>query len=245
MAMPDADTTPAPAPSQPSAAPATSRRITANGKDVVLNSDSEDDSLPDLDFGLPPPKPKTPNTTTITTRSKRTTDCHDDDGLRMPPKKAKDNKRKFDTLVQAAQKKLETEREIQEHKAVLDEPIQAPAATRIPINEETLGQAVQDDDGDDPDKAHRLFQAMQRANAAQMESTFYFFDDHADTTHVQTKFPIHALGQHRWASLFQVPSTRDQAFLAGVARQIFRITQHLPRDVASWMMDQSEHKLTG
>ncbi|USP81094.1 hypothetical protein yc1106_08368 [Curvularia clavata] len=241
-ATPDRDTTlvpiPAPAPPQTSALPGTSKRITSNGKDVVLNSDSESDSLPDLDFGIPAPRPSTPKkttTTTITTRSKRTSE-NDEDGLRMPTKKVKDDKRKFNNLVQTVQKNLETERRIQEHKAVLDEPIQEPATKRITINEETLGQAVQDD-GDDPEKAHRLFQAMQRTNVAQMESVFYFFGDAADTISVQTKFPMAALPQHRWASILQIPSTRDQAFMTGVAQQIFRV-QELPKELASWMIDQ-------
>lgn len=156
----------------------------------------------------------------------------------MPTKRVKDDKRKFNNLVQTVQKNLETERRIQEHKAVLDEPIQEPATKRITINEETLGQAVQDDNYD-PEKAHRLFQAMQRTNAAQMDNVFYFFDD-TDTISVRTKFPMAALPQHRWASILQIPSTRDQAFMTGVAQQIF-LVQDLPREFASWMINQSEH----
>ena len=94
-ATPGADTLPAPAPSQTSAVPGTSRRIVSNGKDVVLNSDSDNDSLPDLDFGLPAPKPTTPKTTTITTRSKRASE-NAEDGLRLPTKKVKDDNATID-----------------------------------------------------------------------------------------------------------------------------------------------------
>ncbi|KAH7562019.1 hypothetical protein BM1_03123 [Bipolaris maydis] len=226
---------PAP-PSQRAPVPhTTTRRVTDNGTEVVLNSDSDDDSLPDLDFGITAPKPSPPKTATITTRYKRTSD-NDNDGLRIPTKKARDDKRKFDALVQTAQKNLETERKIQEHKAVLNKAVQEPVTTRITINEETLGQAVQDDD-DDPHKAHRLLQAMQRTNATQMESVFYFFEHDVDTVPVQKKFPVNLLPQRRWASTFQRPDTRDQAFMAGLAQHIFRV-QNLPKELASWMIDQ-------
>lgn len=209
----------------------------------MLNSDSDDDSLPDLDFGIPTPKAKpaptttaTTTTTTITTRSKRMVD-HDDDGLRKPTKKPKDDKRKFHSLVQTAQKNLETERRIQEHKAALEEAEEVPVTKRTNVDEEVLGQVVQD--GDDPEKARRLFQAMQRTNATQMEPTFHFFEETTDTIPVRNKFPINCLPRHRWSSNFQEPNTRDQAFMTGFAQQIFRMRE-LPKELASWMIDQCE-----
>ncbi|KNG50283.1 hypothetical protein DDE82_002361 [Stemphylium lycopersici] len=221
--------------------PGTSKRTTSNGEEVVLNSDSDDDSLPDLDFGIPTPKAKpaptttaTTTTTTITTRSKRMVD-HDDDGLRKPTKKPKDDKRKFHSLVQTAQKNLETERRIQEHKAALEEAEEVPVTKRTNVDEEVLGQVVQD--GDDPEKARRLFQAMQRTNATQMEPTFHFFEETTDTIPVRNKFPINCLPRHRWSSNFQEPNTRDQAFMTGFAQQIFRMRE-LPKELASWMIDQ-------
>jgi hypothetical protein len=226
-------------PSQTSAHSGASRRVTSNGQQVVLNSDSDSDSLPDLDFGVPTPKPKMPTTTiaTYTTRSKRIFDDEDDDGLRKPVKKPGAEKRTFDALVKTAQKNLETERIIQEHKAALEKSSEEPATTKITMNEETLGQVV--DDEDDPNKAHRLFQAMQRTNATQMESTFHFFKDTSDSISVRTKFPIGSLPEHRWTSNFEDSHARDQAFLTGFAQQVFRI-QQLPGELASWMIDQGE-----
>ena len=246
IVTPDATNPPVPAsqsgPVHTPANPAPSRRIIFNRKDVVPNSDSDDDddSLPDLDFNLPPHKSKPLATPTahIATRSKRTSD-NDEDGLRKPTKKLKDDKRKFNSLVRTTQKKLETEREIQERKAVLDEAEQEPATAKVAINEETLGQVLQDDD-DGPEKAHRLLQAMQRTNATQMESVFYFFKDTADAVSTHSKFPITAFPQQRWVSAFQNANTRHLAFMTGFAQQIFR-THHLPEELASWMIDQSEH----
>jgi hypothetical protein len=163
---------------------------------VVLNSDSDTDSLPDLDFGEPTPKFKP--SVTITTRSKRASE-DEEDGLRKPVKKPRSDQRTFDALVKSAQKNLETERKIKEHKAALDQSLEAPATANVALNEETLGQVVQDDE-DDPEKAHRLFQAMQRTNATQMESTFHFFQDTSDSIPVRTRFPINSLPNHRWAS---------------------------------------------
>ncbi|KAI4680189.1 uncharacterized protein J4E88_006081 [Alternaria novae-zelandiae] len=185
-------------PSQTSANSGASKRTTSNGQQVVL--DSDDDSLPDLDFGLPTPKVKTIVTTT-TTRSKRMSEDQEN-GLQKPAKKAKDNKNKFDVLVKTAHKNLETERQIKEHSALLDQSLEEHADTTLALNEELLGQAVDDDD--DPEKAHRLLQAMQRTNATQMESVYHFFQDHSDSIQAQPKFPLSSLPKHGWASIFKV-----------------------------------------
>ncbi|CAN9426514.1 unnamed protein product [Alternaria alternata] len=192
-------------PSQTSANSGTSRRIESNGQQMVLNSDSDDDSLPDLDFGIPVTKVKA-LTTMTTTRSKRTSEDQVD-GLRKPVKKAKGDRINFSALVQTAQKNRETERQILEHKTALETPLEIPVNASITINEETLGQVVDDDD--DPEKAHRLFQAMQRTNATQLESTFHFFKDNSDSNSIPMRaaFPIRSLPNHRWVSNFEVHPT--------------------------------------
>jgi hypothetical protein len=167
---------------------------------MVLNSDSDDDSLPDLDFGLPAIKAKTTTTTTTTTRLKRTSEGQTD-GLRKPTKRPKEDSIDFNALVRAAQKNREIERQIQEHKAALEKSYEEPVNATVAINQETLGHVVDDDN--DPEKAHRLFQAMQRTNATQMESTFYFFQDNSDSIQVRPKFPASSLPNHRWVSNFQ------------------------------------------
>ncbi|KAI4712516.1 hypothetical protein J4E89_002783 [Alternaria sp. Ai002NY15] len=217
-------------PSQTSANSGASKRTTSNGQQVVL--DSDDDSLPDLDFGLPTPKVKTTVTTT-TTRSKRMSEDQEN-GLQKPAKKVKDNKNKFDVLVKAAHKNFETERQIKEHSALLDQSLEEHADTTLALNEELLGQAVDDDD--DPEKAHRLLQAMQRTNATQMESVYHFFQDHSDSIQAQPKFPLSSLPKHGWASIFKDSHARDQAFMTGFAQQIFRM-QQLPEELASWMIE--------
>ncbi|KAI4933737.1 uncharacterized protein J4E92_003405 [Alternaria infectoria] len=217
-------------PSQTSANSGASKRTTSNGQQVVL--DSDDDSLPDLDFGLPTPKVKTIVTTT-TKRSKRMSEVQEN-GLQKPAKKAKDNKSKFDVLVKAAHKNLETERQIKEHSALLDQSLEEHADTTLALNEELLGQAVDDDD--DPEKAHRLLQAMQRTNATQMESVYHFFQDDSDSIQAQPKFPLSSLPKHGWVSIFKDSHARDQAFMTGFAQQIFRM-QQLPEELASWMIE--------
>ncbi|OAG25434.1 hypothetical protein CC77DRAFT_322054 [Alternaria alternata] len=222
-------------PSQTSANSGTSRRIESNGQQMVLNSDSDDDSLPDLDFGIPVTKVKA-LTTMTTTHSKRISEDQVD-GLRKPVKKAKGDRINFSALVQTAQKNRETERQILEHKTALETPLEIPVNASITINEETLGQVVDDDD--DPEKAHRLFQAMQRTNATQLESTFHFFKDNSDSNSIPMRaaFPIRSLPNHRWVSNFEDSYARDQAFMTGFAQQIFHL-QKLPPELASWMIDQ-------
>ncbi|KAF1851842.1 uncharacterized protein K460DRAFT_401845 [Cucurbitaria berberidis CBS 394.84] len=222
-----------PQPSQNSVNSGASRRIVSNGEQIVLNSDSDSDSLPDLDWGDSKPSFKV---STTTTRSKRTADEVDGD-LRRPPKKEKSKEQSFSLLLESAHKNIETEQRIKEHKAVLEEDLEDTPKANLAINEDILGQAVQDDD-DDPEKAHRLFLAMQRTNATQLQSVYYFFEDTSDSTPVQHhKFPYDSLPKQRWASSFQDSTTLDQAFLTGFAHQVFRL-QELPEEIASWMLDQ-------
>ncbi|KAF1939149.1 hypothetical protein EJ02DRAFT_265217 [Clathrospora elynae] len=223
-------------PSQTSANSGPSRRVVSNGEQVVLNSDSDTDSLPDLDFGEATIKPKRSTTATTTTCLKRTPE-EEHYGIRQPIKKRRTN---FDALVATAQKNMEAERRIREQKAELDKPLdkslEEATTVNITINEETLGQFLQDHD-DDPEKARRLFQAMQRTNATQMETTFHIFQDTSDSMPVPTNFPINSLPKHRWVANFEDSTSRDQAFLTGFAHQIFRLKE-LPGELASWMIEQ-------
>ncbi|KAJ4369077.1 hypothetical protein N0V83_006160 [Neocucurbitaria cava] len=215
------DTAP-PQPSQNSANSGASKRVVSNGEHVVLNSDSDSDSLPDLDWGEPKSSIKVPISTAPIKRASE--DCEGD--LRRPAKREKGGKRSFNRLVETAQRNMETERRIVERKADLDKSLEEPARAEATINEDVLGQVVPDDD-DDPDKAHRLFLAMQRTNATQSESVFHFFDDSLHSENTQPKFPSNCLPKHRWASNFEDSATRDHAFLTGFAYQAHN--EHLPK----------------
>jgi hypothetical protein len=185
--------------SQTSANSGVSKRVvSSNGEQVVLNSDSDNDSLPELDWGEPVPawKPATP-----ATRPKRTFQDEGDEGddeLRKPQKKTKS--KESDLLAQTVQEHAETERLIREHKAALESELEDSAPAFV-FNEDALGQVVQDEH--DPDKAHRLYLAMQRTNATQTEYVFHFSQDMSDSSVVQSRFPSHSLPKHRWTSNFQ------------------------------------------
>jgi hypothetical protein len=186
-----------PTTSQTSVNSGVSKRVVSNGEHVVRNSDSDSDSLPELDFGGLAPSFKT---VTPVTRSKRATQ-YDDDGLRKPEKKVRSKKSQFDQVVASAQKTRELERTIAEHKADLEnEPREAPGKDFV-FDEDTLGQAVQDDD--DPDKAHRLFLAMQRTNATHVESVFHFFNDTRTSQANLLSFPVKCLPEQRWTVGFR------------------------------------------
>ncbi|KAF2027504.1 hypothetical protein EK21DRAFT_102465 [Setomelanomma holmii] len=204
-----------PTTSQTSANSGASKRVVSNGEQVVLNSDSDDDSLPDLDWGQPT---TSLNTATPTTRSKRTTQHDDDDGLHKPERKRGSKKRPFDQVLDTVQKNKEIEQRIVEHKADFERVEKHVPVTYFALNEAALGKAIED--GHDPDKAHRLLLAMQRTNATQVESVYHLFRDTSDSIAIRS----HA-------------SIRDQAFMSGFAHQVFRL-QELPQELASWMIDQ-------
>lgn len=190
-ASPDAQP---PTASQTSANSGASKRIVSNGEHVVLNSDSDSDSLLDIDWGVPTTFVKT--VVGPTTRPKRTTQ-HDEDGLRKPEKKPR--KKTFDHVFETARKNRDLEQVISAHKANLDK--KEEEGSDFVSNENALGQAVQDDN--DPDRAHKLHLAIQRTNATQEEKVYHFFHDISDSGAVQTRFPTHVLPEHRWTSSFR------------------------------------------
>lgn len=195
-ASPDAQPPPA---SQTSANSGASKRVVSNGEQIVLNSDSDSDSLPDIDWGVPTTSSRT---VVPTTRSRRTIE-YDNDGLRKPETKPRSKKRTFDHVFETAQKHKELERVITAHKAHLNKN-EEDAAVFV-FNEDALGQAVHDDD--DPEQAHRLFLAMQRTNAMQEEKVFHFFRDISDSIAVQSRFPADSLPEHRWTYNFRGADT--------------------------------------
>ena len=199
--IPPASTTNAenqpPPTSQTSANSGVSKRVVSStGEQVVLNSDSDNDSLPELDWGEPVPawRPATP-----ASRPKRTFQDVGEDELQKPQKKLKG--KESDLLARVVQEHAETERLILEHKAGLETELDDSAKSAFVFNEEALGQVVHDED--DPDKAHRLYLAMQRTNATQTEHVFHFFQDMSDSIAVQPRFPLQSLPEHRWASSFR------------------------------------------
>lgn len=180
-----------PTTSQASANSGASKRTVSRGEQVVLNSDSDSDSLPDLDWGEPLSSIKTSKPIT---RSKRAADS-DEDGLRKPEKKGRN--KKLSLLVETAQKNIQLEQKILEHKADLEKPLEEPAPAEFTLNEDILGQAVQDDD--DSDRAHRLFLAMQRTKATQKDNVFSLFTNIDNCISLHPKFPSDSLPTCKWA----------------------------------------------
>ncbi|KAJ4297620.1 hypothetical protein N0V90_005513 [Kalmusia sp. IMI 367209] len=214
----------------------TSKRVLSNGKEVVLNSDSDSDSLADLDalWDDPPVKPKAV-TAVATPRTRGAS--KDDDLLRQPPKRRKDDD-VFKLFVQTAQKNAEMEKRIAQAQADLDKPLHEDHPERsVQINEDLVANTVHDDD--DPDKAKKLYAAMQRTNALHVNCVFHFFNEGSDSpTTTNPPFPMNSLPQHGWTSNFEEPASRDQAFLSGFAQRVFQFRE-LPEELASWIIDQT------
>ena len=180
-----------------------SKRIVSNGQQIVLDSDSEDDSLPDLDWGGL--NPETANTTQpVVDRFQPSTFPENAaDDLRRPSKKGRTGKKLSSLVVDTALKHAEVERRIQQHKADLERLSEEPTFNQDDISEARLEQAIQDDE--DPEKAHRLYLAMQRTNATQTVRVYRFFElaSDSDSISVQPRFPMQSLPQTQWAASFR------------------------------------------
>jgi hypothetical protein len=172
----------------------TSKRVVQDGEPVVLDSGSDTDSIPELNW--PPPQklklnPKEPA---------------NDNGLRKPAEKKRKkthDKAAFRRFVQDAQRDAEAERHIAQVKADLDKPVAGEMpAPNLDIDEELLASVVRD--GDDPDKAKRLFLAMQRTNALHTNCVFYLFPKRPPDIKLKVSlFPMNSLPSHPWTSVFR------------------------------------------
>lgn len=191
--------------SQTSANSGASKRVLSHGKQVVLNSDSDSDSMEELDFGVPAPKPSIPTYTGRPTRSRLAVE---EPELRRPPKSARSvGKRSSNKLMETAQKNIETEREIQEStkalersRADLKKMHEQPTLATTNIDKDTLKHALQD--GNDSDGADRLYKAVQRTNEAQAQTVYHFFDQTPDLSLV-SPFPHRSLPDHGWTVCFE------------------------------------------
>lgn len=181
----------------------------------MLNSDSDSDSMGELDFGLPASQPKIP---THTGRSTRRTGFEEPE-LRRPPKSNRKNgKRPFSQLLETAQKSLDTERQIQEHKAALEKAEEQVAPVASALDKNALKQAIRDDT--DPDQADRLLKAMQRTNEVQAQTTYHFFEDtHGGSSLLP--FPQRSLPDHSWTACFEGTCDFTTIYIANVDQTHF------------------------
>jgi len=235
-----------------------SKRVVSNGEPVVLDSDSDGEEFIDLD-ALWEDSPKKSKIETQAPAS-RSDKKPQDGGLRRPPKKPRENKA-FALFVQTARQSDELEQHIAQVKADLDKPLpEHLSSTELDVSEEMLANAV--NHHDDPNKAKKLYLAMQRTNALHTDPVFHFFDQDAPLTPSRDPpFPISCLPEHEWTDRFtgsescppsemlstltssQGGPSRDRAFLSGFAQQAFEF-QHLPEELASWIIDQGVHRAT-
>ncbi|KAG9199524.1 hypothetical protein G6514_008382 [Epicoccum nigrum] len=202
--MASVETLPPPT-SQTSANSGASKRVLSHGKQVVLNSDSDSDSMEELDFGVPAPKPSIPTYTGRPTRSRLAVE---EPELRRPLKSARGTgKRASNKLLETAQRNIETERKIQEStealersRADLNKIHEQPILATTNIDKDTLKHALQD--GNDSDGADRLYKAVQRTNEAQAQTAYYFFDRPPDLS-MLPPFPHQSLPDQGWTVCFE------------------------------------------
>jgi hypothetical protein len=156
-----------------------------------LNSDSESD-FSDLDD-------------IWQTKSAATTKENDEPkGYVLPkPSQRKKDDAEFSRLVQEARENAEMEKQIVEAQADLDRALSRKTPERgLDINEELVAGALKDND--DPNKAKKLYLAMQRTNALDVECAFYFFDRPSDAqTSNEFSLSADSLSQPRLASFFK------------------------------------------
>jgi hypothetical protein len=190
---------------------------------VVLNSDSDSDSLPDLDDLLDSQLVAKTRAATRTApvRNKEEPKAH---GLPPPSKRSKDDKA-FKRLVQAAQRHAQMEQEIAEAQAELDKPLREDSPERDPIiSEKMVADAVNGED--DPDKAKKLYLAMQRTSAFQVDCVFHFFNQEPD--HSQKPFPIERLEPFHMVSTFQgkilLPVRTHELIMSKMSFREFRLS---------------------
>lgn len=187
--------------SLPQSSAQSGKRIFSQGQPVVLNSDSESD-LSDLDDRFEEikngPKPR------VTAPRSPERDRVKAGGyvLSRPPKRRRDDGI-FRHLVQSDDENAEMERQIAEAQAEMDRPLRAETPDdHLVISEEMVAGALKGDD--DPEKAKKIYLAMQRTNALQVDCAFHFFVHHSNAqSPTSLSFPKDLLLQRKSMSMFK------------------------------------------
>ncbi|KAF2737545.1 hypothetical protein EJ04DRAFT_574502 [Polyplosphaeria fusca] len=233
--------------SQSSTYSTSSKRVVVNGQQVVQDSDSDSDSdfeeLIVLDFGK-----KVPNDEPLSTPRTRTSlrgapsarssifKKPDDTALCKPPDRGTIAKPSLSRLIQIAQRTAEAEQRIAIGKANLENAVEDTPIPDAEINEDVLAAVVNNDD--DSDNAARLYLAMQRTSAPDLNCVVHIFPEAIDAeVPAGAQFPIQSLPRQGWAKSLENSDKRDQAFMSGFAQQIFRY-QVLPEELVFWMLEQ-------
>ena len=109
----------------------------------------------------------------------------------------------FHRLVQEAHENAEMEKQIAEAQADLDRALSRKTPERnLDLSEEMVAGALQG--SQDPEKAKKLYLAMQRTNALHVDCAFYFFDQPVDAqTSTSLSLSSNLLSHPRLMSFFK------------------------------------------
>ena len=172
---------------------------------MVLNSDSDSD-LSDLDDGFEKReiRPMSKASAPWTQERSRVEGYV----LSRPPKRRRDDGA-FRHLVRSGDENAEMERQIAEAQAEMERPLRAETPIdHLTISEEMLAGALKDDP--DPERAKKIYTAMQRTNALHVDCAFHLFGHNPETSPSSMPsippFPTNILPQCRSLSMFQGPN---------------------------------------
>ena len=219
-------------------ASAISRDVIIGGSDDEDDDGSDDDSLPDI-FAVhkrpsPVPTPRRENPC-VTPKAKRTAMEFHSSPLTIMPKHKYDMK----ALISHARKDDAAEASAQRLTALRDRDREEEESKDIAAA--LRDHILESHDGNDEEGARskmKLVRALERAEVANAEKRFYFFDlKESDSSAVsRTPFPKTA-AKGVW-SFLRDPKERQSNFIVGQPHVIQSRKQNLPDEIFLWILDE-------
>ena len=220
--------------SQSSSNASFSKKVTVNGKPVVLNSDSDTDSdeLEELTIHRRvSPRKKTPARNDLSSRiiiNTRSNRWRGDD-LHLPTRKLQLPKRSLNRLGEELRRDAAAAARFAAAKAELEVDVEHDIG--LDTAQDDLMETMEDDG-----ERRRLHLAMKRTYSSNTDYTFQLFNKTPKISR-NAPFPTKCLPNHGWVVNLQDPGRREQSFLFGLANRIFQY-QKLPDELAIWMIEE-------
>lgn len=237
-----------------------SRRTVKNGEEIVMDSQSGEDSDELVDpvvllgprrvtatllSASPPPRKMSNACSGFSSRGSgelrlSTRGSTASPAIPKPPEK----KYKFslNSLVKNSEKAAQAQTKVQEHADKLEQQEQewVKEDEIKALNENHLASVVEHG-SDEEGKAKRVVQAISRTEVMEQILAWHFFDNEA-AVNSRKPFPFAALPDQGWMVVLKDPNQRTRLFIAGFATRMTHCGKLLPAEVLDWLLSELCHE---
>ena len=215
---------------------------------VSKMTDSDSDSLDDIDEILAPKKPSvrfdTPHSLASGGDLRRST--RKEESRFMPKRNVSPPRKKYKNSLAALIKQKTKDEALEARIKNLEASIsktEASVGSSPDAEDDIPGMRTHDAVAaieDDEEEGQRLKQVMKRMDALQEDVRFQFFERRGEEEQTRPSFPEESLSPKGWTKLLRNVGSRDHTVLSGCAAEMARVSA-LSEEVQEWMLNERKH----